>query len=92
MSMNQMDDMECRKNLLWEISALSFALYDMNLFLDTHPHDAEAKAYFQEFKKAYVQKEKEYAARFYPLMQVFCEDGKGWNWNAGPLPWEGGCR
>lgn len=90
--MEQMVDMNYRNKLIKEISVLSFAVYDLNLFLDTHPHDMEARAYFAEYNKALIQKEKEFAMRYNPLMQTYCDGNKDWCWNTAPLPWEGGCR
>ena len=37
-----------RKELMDKINQYSFAMNEANLFLDTHPFDAEALAYFQK--------------------------------------------
>lgn len=39
-----------RQELLQWINAVSFAVNDVTLFLDTHPDDAEALEYFEEFR------------------------------------------
>ena len=41
----------CRRELLEWINTVSFAVDDVKLFLDTHPCNAEALEYFEEFKK-----------------------------------------
>ena len=42
-----MTNKPCRKELLHWINVVSFAVDDVKLFLDTHPTDEEALAYFQ---------------------------------------------
>ena len=37
-----------REQLLDQINRSSFAAYDMLLYLDTHPDDAEAQAYYHK--------------------------------------------
>ena len=37
-----------RKNLMCAIQMYSFYLYDLNLFLDSHPNDKKALAKFNE--------------------------------------------
>ena len=41
----------CRKELLQWINVVSFAVDDVKLFLDTHPCDQNALAYFQEYSR-----------------------------------------
>ena len=40
-----------RKDLLRWINIVSFAVVDAQLFLDTHPDNQEALAYFHEYNK-----------------------------------------
>lgn len=44
MQVNQKD----REKLLQFISEVSFALIDVNLFLDTHPYDEDALEYYEK--------------------------------------------
>ncbi|HCR83196.1 spore coat protein CotJB [Muricomes intestini] len=83
-----------RKELLDHINAVSFAVDDVKLFLDTHPCDEDAMAYFREYSRMRNEALKEYAARFGPLTvdtAVYsCSDK--WTWIDDPWPWqEGGC-
>ncbi|SHJ35709.1 spore coat protein CotJB [Hespellia stercorisuis] len=80
--------------LLMEITALGFAVYDVQLYLDTHPCDVNALAYFHEKNKLYNQAMREYASLYGALtidtMMSSCSDR--WNWINEPWPWqEGGC-
>lgn len=84
----------CRKDLLQEINVASFAVNDVQLFLDTHPCDQNALAYFQEYSKRRNQAMREYAKYYGPLTidttVASCTDR--WNWIHEPWPWqEGGC-
>ena len=75
--MNQYD----KKKLLNYIDAVSFALIDTNLYLDTHPNDKKEMDHFNQYQKARKQALKEYARNF-----------ERWNWINEPWPWqEGGC-
>ena len=50
-----------RKELMDKINQYSFAMNEANLFLDTHPFDTEALAYFQKHRELRVEAVKEYA-------------------------------
>lgn len=82
-------DKEC---LMKEISECSFAVNDMLLYLDTHPCDTAALAYFQEHKKRRVAALKEYAKYYGPLTIDTADDeaSRSFAWAEMPWPWEGG--
>lgn len=81
MNMNQ-------SQLLHAIYEVSFAMNDVTLFLDTHPDDCEALAYFKEVQQLRKQALEIYAKRFGPLLiDDVCADNY-WSWAAMPLPWE----
>jgi spore coat protein JB len=89
-----MSDCPNRKELLEYITNVSFAVDDVKLFLDTHPCDEEALAYFREYSRKRNEALKEYAAHFGPLtidtVVYSCADN--WDWINEPWPWqEGGC-
>ena len=46
-----MRDRSSRNDLLRWINVVSFAVNDVQLFLDTRPEDPEALAYFHEYSK-----------------------------------------
>ena len=80
----------CRKDLLCLINRVSFAVDDVKLFLDTHPCDANALAYFHEYSKLRNQALKEYAKYYGPLTIDTANPDAYWDWAKQPLPWEGG--
>ena len=49
-----------REAALLELQQLSFSLVDLNLYLDTHPHDTEALAYYN---KARAERESQERAK-----------------------------
>ena len=67
-----------------------FALDDVILFLDTHPHDQEALAYYQQMREAYQKAYREYVEKIGPLQLTDVDPEKGWSWLDNPWPWEGG--
>ncbi|MEF9840715.1 MAG: spore coat protein CotJB [Lachnospiraceae bacterium] len=89
-----MSEQPNRKEMLQWITTASFAVHDVTLFLDTHPCDVHALAYFQEHSKHRNQALKEYAKYYGPLTidTTMTSCGDRWNWINEPWPWqEGGC-
>ena len=83
-----------RQELLHVINVASFSVDDVKLFLDTHPDNQEALAYFREYSNLRNQSLEEYSHFFGPLTidpaNVSCSDY--WKWINEPWPWqEGGC-
>lgn len=78
--------------LLDLIDKVSFAVDDMQLYLDTHPKDQEALGYFLEHSELRNEALKEYARRFGPLTidSVFETHPDSWKWIHQKWPWEGG--
>ena len=79
------------------IDQVSFAVVEMNLYLDTHPEDEDALAFFRE--KVELRKEalKQYAEQYDPLTIDTANDrmSRSFEWVMQPWPWEvnrkGGC-
>jgi spore coat protein JB len=87
-------DQRCR--LLEDIYEVSFAIDDILLFLDTHPRNEKALAYYKEMITRRKQYMMEYAKNYGPLtIDDAIESGTGaWKWMEQPFPWEkeGACR
>ena len=77
-----------RQQMLKWVDMLSFAVQEANLYLDTHPSDQAALAYFQEYNQLRCQALNDYAALYGPLLIANAE-ADTWNWIQGPWPWEG---
>lgn len=81
-----------RNSLLRHITEVSFAAYDTLLFLDTHPDDQQALAYYREMSQKRQEAMAEYGRQFGPLtVDCACAAaGNHWQWINQPWPWEGG--
>ncbi len=89
-----MTNKPCRKELLEHINAVSFAVDDIKLFLDTHPENQEALSSFYKYSEMRNAALKEYASYYTPLTIDTAVDSctDRWNWINEPWPWqEGGC-
>lgn len=84
-----MDNMS-REKLLLVIQKANFAMYDVKLYLDTHPNCQEALDYYRNAKKIKKKAWKEYTETFGPLSAEDVVDQDYWNWASNPWPWEGG--
>lgn len=76
-----------KEKMLFHIMALSFAINDLNLYLDLHP---DKKEIFSLFKKYVNEKEKlckEYENTYGPL-EITGTTGQKFNWIDSPWPWE----
>lgn len=79
-----------KMSLLRKIMELDFAVLEASLFLDTHPTDAAALAYHQEYSKQLAELKKTYCQQYGPLVSDSPEASASgeWRWLAQPWPWE----
>ena len=77
-----------QKKLMDYINAVSFAVDETKLFLDTHPDDKEALEYFNNYNKARNQALREYAALVGPLTISTATHDRCWESAKQPWPWE----
>ena len=76
-----------RDMLLKKIGTYKFAITDIDIYLDTHPADAEMLALrskYQEELKPLVEK---YEAQFGPLTKRENQTNT-WSWVKNPWPWD----
>ena len=76
-----------RQSMLRKVQAVDFALFEAQLFLDTHPTDKSAQEYYQKHLAISDAARTEYEAKYGPL-QVRNYDSGNWNWVNDPWPWE----
>lgn len=74
--------------LLNIIRKYAFALYELNLYLDTHPKCRDALAYFQKYKDLHDKARAEYNEKYGPLTADQTNPANDWTWIKGPWPWE----
>lgn len=81
-----------RDMLLKEIQQLSFRLYDLTLFLDTHPTEQCAIKDYNETLNKYKSMVRNFEKLYGPLtLKGVDENATEWKWTKGPWPWEN-CR
>ena len=74
-----------KKALLREIRVCTFALIEANLFLDTHPDDMKAMAFYREHMAKLERLKKQWEDC---TGERFSADGSRWNWVDTPWPWQ----
>lgn len=77
-----------RTALMKKLSAYAFAAYDWNLYLDTHPNDAQAISMFHKMANRAEELKAEYQAKYGPLTAKASDDDQYWNWISNPWPWD----
>ena len=69
-SMKNMHRSMNRNQLMEHINQVSFAVDEVKLYLDTHPCDSEALAYFHEMSAHRNDALKQYASAYGPLTEI----------------------
>lgn len=77
-----------KSQLLNQIRAEDFALYDTALYLNNHPSSKEALCYYKARKENVAALKKQYENTFGPLTIDTNADNNCWRWVEGPWPWE----
>lgn len=77
-----------RHQLLNYLNAVSLALDDVTLYLDTHPSDSDAIAYYNHLKEKRMQAISDYTKFYGPLCRYNVNCRNEWQWNKGPWPWQ----
>ncbi|MGI6093853.1 MAG: spore coat protein CotJB [Lachnospiraceae bacterium] len=84
-----------KQQLMNTINEVSFAVNDILLYLDTHPDDTNALAFYRAKMKVRKEALREYAELYGPLTIDTADDAssQSWEWVMQPWPWEGkgGC-
>ena len=77
-----------REQAMKQVQMYSFALYDTGLFLDTHPTNQAALAFYEENQKKYIEAVAFYEEEFGPLTMMGTDTERCWAWAETPWPWE----
>lgn len=79
----------CDKNtIIKNVYEIGFVLTEVMMYLDTHPTDSEALAYYAEMKEQYKMCTRRYNELCGPLTMLDVKDDNYWTWIAKPMPWE----
>lgn len=71
-----------------ELQAISFAINELSLYLDTHQNDAEALSLFRSYVQMYHQCVMQYEKLYGPLTVQQAGLAGTYNWLTAPWPWE----
>lgn len=77
-----------KARLMKAVMTYSFVLVEANLYLDTHPNDKQAIAYFNKYKKLYREAVDEYEKKCGPITTGGVDCDTTWTWSTTPWPWE----
>jgi spore coat protein JB len=77
-----------RDELLRQLTALDFVAVDLNLYLDTHPYDAQAINTLNQVVTSANQLRSEYERLYGPLYSFRSTSSCPWQWYVDPWPWE----
>ena len=78
----------CRCRLMKTIQALAFSAHETALYLDGHPGDRRAIAYFNEQNEKLKDAVAAYEESYGPLRANGFDGDGGWTWVKGPWPWK----
>ncbi len=76
-----------QQRLRRKISAYSFSIWELHLFLDSHPNNCEAAKKMDEYRKKYEELKAQYEASYGPLNENRSKTSR-WDWVTNPWPWE----
>lgn len=74
--------------LLNNLGAAAFSMYDLQLYLDTHPYDVNALSLYNQHKQRFLTLTAEYERKYGPLTALNGASANYWDWIKGPWPWE----
>ena len=77
-----------KEELIVEIMELSFAINDLNLYLDLNPHDTKMLEVFNNLVEKSCQKEMEYVKNYGSLEVIDNNSSDSFKWIKNPWPWE----
>ncbi len=83
MEMNNNKPSTCKR-----LKALDFAIIETGLFLNTHPTDAKALAYFNKLNEERKAAYDDYTEHCGPLTLFDDNTMSSWDWVKTPWPWE----
>lgn len=77
-----------REEAMMAMQMYGFALDDTILFLDTHPDNKAALAFYSDTRKKYIEAVEDYELQFGPVTADDVDTDNGWSWINSPWPWE----
>lgn len=78
-----------RENMMHMVQMHDFALLEAAEYLDGHPQNAQALAYFKTQQQLYRAAVDAYTQKYGPLQFKNGSYDNTWTWMNDPWPWEG---
>ena len=78
-----------QQDVLVQLQAVSFAMTDMQLYLNTHPFDRDALRVYRSYLPVYKELKAKAEQQVGPLSPQDGATETTWLWVDGPWPWEG---
>ncbi len=79
-----------KDELLYKIQMYTFAMKDLNLYLDLHPEDKEMLSEYQKLRKMNEELKSKYEREYGPLCASAVTSTTNFNWISNPWPWDKG--
>lgn len=76
-----------KEKMLLKLMSYSFAINELNLYLDLHPEDMENYNLFHNYVREYDELEMAYVKKYGPLC-VMQSNGDNFNWVKNPWPFD----
>lgn len=77
-----------QKKTLNRVHQAAFALDETVLYLDTHPQDAAALAYYRQARDELKKRKAEHLQKKGPLTNDLVDCTGSWSWTQEAWPWE----
>lgn len=71
-----------------ELTALGFAIKELQLYMDTHQYDSEALELLNSYIAMYKAGSEKYTQLYGPLTLMDIDPAQGYMWIKNPWPWE----
>lgn len=80
--------MHDRKQLMQLIQQYDFLLYDLQLYLDTHPRCPKGLKMWRDYQAMRQKAVDTYVQQCGPIQPNQTDGNDPWSWIEGPWPWE----
>lgn len=77
-----------KQRLMAMIRKYDFVLYELQLYLDTHPRCPEALRMWKNYQAMRQKAASAYIRQYSPIQPLQTDGNAPWAWNQGPWPWE----
>ena len=77
-----------RNEMMRSVMEADFAVYDVQLYLDTHPEDEKALSMYTDLVRRAQDAKRAYEAAYGPITADAAAGKREWTWIRSPWPWE----